>query len=60
MLPGASEDLIEKQASILMHLPEKGLDETLLNQERLAMALAKAAEDLADKSMDEEEKKEKE
>jgi hypothetical protein len=43
MLPGATDAIIEKQAGILMHLPEEGLNATLANQEGLAQMIAKAA-----------------
>lgn len=45
MLPGATDEIIEKQAGILMHLPEEGLNATLANQEGLAQMIAKAASD---------------
>lgn len=48
MLPGATDEIIEKQAGILMHLPEEGLNATLTNQENLAKFIAKAAEDSSD------------
>jgi hypothetical protein len=59
MLPGATEEVISKQASILMHLPEEGLNATLTHQEGLAHMIAKAADDSSEESK-EEDKKEKE
>lgn len=63
MLPGATDEIIEKQAGILMHLPEEGLNATLANQENLAKFIAKAAEDSSedeDETPAEEAKEEKE
>ena len=53
MLPGATDEIIEKQAGILMHLPEEGLNATLTNQENLAKFIAKAAEDSSEDEEDE-------
>ncbi len=53
MLPGATDEIIEKQAGILMHLPEEGLNATLANQENLAKFIAKAAEDSSENEEDE-------
>lgn len=53
MLPGATDEIIEKQAGILMHLPEEGLNATLTNQENLAKFIAKAAEDSSGNNEDE-------
>jgi len=62
ILPGATEDLIEKQAAILMSLPNEGLDATLANQTALAQQISKQAESVADeaKAEGETEKEEKE
>lgn len=64
MLPGATDEIIEKQAGILMHLPEEGLNATLANQEGLAKMIAKAATDSSEKHEESEtpaeEKKEEE
>jgi len=59
MLPGATDAIIEKQAGILMHLPEDGLNATLSNQESLAMMIAKAAGESAEEKDEDEEAKEK-
>jgi hypothetical protein len=56
MLPGATDEIIEKQAGILMHLPEEGLNATLANQEGLAQMIAKAASDASGEEEEEEEK----
>ena len=56
MLPGATDEIIEKQAGILMHLPEEGLNATLANQESLAKMIAKAAEDSSCEDEDEDDK----
>lgn len=53
MLPGATDEIIEKQAGILMHLPEEGLNATLANQEGLARMVAKAASDSSEDTEDE-------
>lgn len=53
MLPGATDEIIEKQAGILMHLPEEGLNATLANQENLAKFIAKAAEDSSEDDKEE-------
>lgn len=58
MLPGATDEIIEKQAGILMHLPEEGLNSTLAHQESLAQMIAKAAEDSSEDEDKEEEKEE--
>lgn len=55
MLPGATDEIIEKQAGILMHLPEEGLNATLSNQESLAKLIAKAASDSSEESEEEKE-----
>lgn len=60
MLPGATDEIIEKQAGILMHLPEEGLNATLTNQENLAKFIAKAAEDSSEDEGSAEDKKEDE
>jgi hypothetical protein len=60
MLPGATDAIIEKQAGILMHLPEEGLNATLANQEGLAQMIAKAAAASSDEDEDEDEEKEEE
>jgi len=57
MLPGATDDIIEKQAGILMHLPEEGLNATLANQEGLAQMIAKAASDSSEEGEEKEEEK---
>jgi len=59
MLPGATDEIIEKQAGILMHLPEEGLNATLTNQENLAKFIAKAAEDSSENEEDEKAEDEK-
>ena len=43
ILPGAAEEMIEKQAAIFMHLPEEGLNATLTNQEELAKQISRQA-----------------
>ena len=58
MLPGATDEIIEKQAGILMHLPEEGLNATLSHQEKLAQLIAKAAEDSSEEDEEKEEEKE--
>ena len=50
ILPGAAEEMIEKQAAIFMHLPEEGLNATLTHQETLAKQIAKQAGDVADEA----------
>lgn len=55
MLPGAPDELIEKQASVLLQLPESGINSILDNQSSFAKMIAKAASDVAE---DTEEKKE--
>jgi hypothetical protein len=61
MLPGATDEIIEKQAGILMHLPDEGLNATLFNQENFARTIAKAASEVATAAEEEEEEeKEKE
>jgi myosin heavy subunit len=65
ILPGAAEEMIEKQAAIFMHLPEEGLNATLTHQETLAKQIAKQAGDVAEEAKaegesEEQEKKEKE
>lgn len=54
MLPGATDEIIEKQAGILMHLPEEGLNATLANQEGLAQMIAKAAASSSEEEDEEE------
>ncbi len=56
MLPGASDDLIEKQAADLMGLPDLAITNTLLRQEDLAKSFTKAAADAAGEEEKEEEK----
>jgi hypothetical protein len=58
MLPYATDELIERQASILMHLPEEGLNATLANQEVLARMVAKAAAESTEDAEDDKEDKE--
>ena len=58
MLPGATDEIIEKQAGILMHLPEEGLNATLANQEGLAQMIAKAASESSEDDKEEEKKEE--
>jgi hypothetical protein len=60
MLPGATDEIIEKQAAILMNLPEEGLNATLKNQENLAKMIVKNAEDASDDAEEEEKEEEKE
>ena len=50
ILPGAAEEMIEKQAAIFMHLPEEGLNATLTHQETLAKQIAKQAGDVAEEA----------
>lgn len=50
ILPGAAEEMIEKQAAIFMHLPEEGLNATLTHQETLAKQIAKQAEDVSEEA----------
>lgn len=57
MLPGASDDVIEKQAAAFMHIPDFELDATLSRQEDLAKAISKAASESSD-DVDEEENEE--
>lgn len=54
MLPGAPDEIIEKQATIFMRLPDDGLNATLAHQEALAKNIAKAAGDAAEEDDDEE------
>jgi hypothetical protein len=58
ILPGAAEEMIEKQAAIFMHLPEEGLNATLTNQESLAKQIAKQASKVAGEAECEHEEKE--
>lgn len=53
MLPGAPDEIIEKQATIFMRLPDDGLNATLTHQEGLAKYIAKAAGDTAEESEEE-------
>ena len=53
VLPGATEEMIEKQAAIFMHLPQEGLDGTLANQEELAKQISKQASKAAEESEEE-------
>jgi len=59
MLPGATDEIIEKQAGILMHLPDEGLNATLSNQENFARTIAKAASEVATAAEEEEDDDEK-
>ena len=50
ILPGAAEEMIEKQAAIFMHLPEEGLNATLSNQESLAKMISKQASETSEEA----------
>jgi hypothetical protein len=60
ILPGAGDEIIEKQAAVLMHLPEEGLNATLGYQEELAKQIAKQASGAAEDDEEEEDKAKKE
>jgi hypothetical protein len=59
ILPGAPEAMLEKQAAILMNLPEEGLNATLAHQEELAKMIGKSAGESAEEAEEKEEKDEK-
>lgn len=48
ILPGASDDDIEAQAAVLMHLTDEGLNSTLSRQEKLAQSIGKVADETAE------------
>lgn len=55
ILPGADDDMIERQASLLMHLPDFALNGTLKNQEDLAKSVEAAAEETEGEEKEEKE-----
>ena len=58
MLPGAPDELIEKQASVLLSLPGEGIDEILSNQQNFAKMISKAASEIAEEVEEDKEDKE--
>jgi hypothetical protein len=58
MLPGASDEIVEEQATDLMYLPERSVMATLQRQSELAEVISGEGEKEAGKKEDEEEEKE--
>jgi colicin import membrane protein len=59
ILPGAPEELIEKQAALLLNMPNEALDGTLANQEELAKLISKQAGKAVEETEEDDEAKKK-